>query len=63
LLSHELGGVPIVEVFCTAISSVADLNAVLLSAEGILFLDEIATLQHPQQHAVKRQLFFPISDN
>lgn len=53
LLSNELGGLPITEVFCTSISSVADLNAVLLSVgDGILFLDEIATLQHPQQHAL-----------
>lgn len=53
LLSQELGGVQLTEVFCTAISSIADLNGVLLSAgDGVLFLDELATLQHPQQHAL-----------
>jgi len=53
LLSHELGGVQLTEVFCTSISSIADLNCVLLSAgDGVLFLDELATLQHPQQHAL-----------
>lgn len=53
LLSQELGGIPLNEIFCTSISSVADLNGVLLSAgDGVLMLDELATLPHPQQHAL-----------
>lgn len=54
LLAHELGGVQLTEVFCTSLPTLADLNAVLLaSGEGLLMLDEIATLPHsPHQHAL-----------
>lgn len=54
LLAHELGGVGLKEAYCTSLPTLADLNAVLLSAgEGLLLLDEIATLpQSPHQHAL-----------
>src|SRR5688572_7809267 len=54
-LSNERG-VPMTEVLAQSITNTAELNSVLLSAEGILFLDEIHLLSVVNQHALLQVL-------
>lgn len=61
VVASELA-VPFTEVLAQSITSAAELNGLLLSATGILFLDEVALLHPVQQHALlqvldKRRIF------
>lgn len=61
VLGHVLD-VPYTEVLAQSITTPAELNSVLLSASGIVFLDEIHLLHPVQQHALlqvldKRRIF------
>jgi Holliday junction DNA helicase RuvB len=61
VVASELA-VPFTEVLAQSITSAAELNSLLLSAKGVLFLDEIHLLHPVQQHALlqvldKRRVF------
>lgn len=61
VVAEELA-VPFTEILAQSITNAAELNAVLLNAKGILFLDELALLSPTLQHALlivldKRRIF------